>query len=827
MSSIPLWSPNVTYQTGNIVSYNTLLYQCRFDNVLGQPPPDQNANWESYPPDPSGGVGPTGPTGPTGPQGATGATGAPGATGATGDTGAPGPTGDTGATGATGDTGPTGPQGDTGPTGAQGDTGPTGPQGDTGPTGAQGDTGATGPQGDTGPTGPQGIQGATGDTGATGPQGVTGPTGPSGSITGLAPTEYGDYIYWNGTVWTVGSTEVNLGANAATGATGINYVAIGPNAGKDSSGNEFIAIGRNALQGSTIGSGQIIIGANAGNNGCENNTVAVGRWAGYEGMGKHSVYIGSPNDLRENDPPIPFYPVREYCCVLNSGPEDLNTFVGPQAVQGGLFIQRVHPDGRLYSSGLLTYDLATRQVFYDNQLLTDLSANTAALTAITYDTGLVTTNVASPLVVGTNAAPKQLTVYGDETVSGYLQPGQIYDVSGSPGTSGQVLSSDVSGHPKWTSPPAYVYFVATNGRVGASGSITDPLSTVAEALTKPGQATAGKTIYVAPGQYTESVNVNVSRVSIIGMSDVTQSSKRARFTSNWTVTATATSAPSIDVIVIANMEITATAGANALNYTGAGCRLVLQNCLLTSLDPAITTVRCAAGTAAGSLGQLVFENASVSTSSAGSPVPTGTANCVDVSSGELFSVKNSDFDANGSGKALTLTSPARFLSATNSSFSTTTGNTAITLQLGNNTALQPGTFVDCNITGTPTTSLPIVSVGVAAGSTVAQVVGFVSCNITSLSSSETTANQVQYILQTGGVSASVLNTVTATRCNFATGSGVPLTLLTLRPFQASGTNNVFYWFSNLFFSRALPVQTTVTMPSTGGAYAFASVIASA
>jgi hypothetical protein len=510
--------------------------------------------------------------------------------------------------------------------------------------------------------------------------------------------------------------------------------------------------------------------------------------------------------------------------------------IGGVPTTGGLYIQPVFPTPNVqptYGSPILVYNATTGEFTYNTQMTIDASNNTAALTAITYNTGLVTTNVASPLVVGTGAAPKQLTVYGNETVSGYLQPGQIYDVSGSPGSSGQVLSSDVSGHPKWTTAasialaPAYVYYVSTNGRAGASGSITDPLSTVTEALTKPAEANAGMTIYVAPGSYTEPVNVNIPRVSIIGMSDNTQASKRAQFTANWTVTATAVSAPTLDVIVISNLTITAAAGGNAINYTGAGCRLVILNCLITSADPAITTIRCAAGLANTYLGQLVLDNANVTTSSAGSPVPTGTANCLDVSSGELFSVRNSDLTANGSGKALVLTSPARFLNATNSSFSTTTGNNVVSLRLGNNTALQPGAFISCNITGTPTTSLPIVSVGVAAGATVAQVVGFVSCNITSLSSLETTANQVQYILQTGGVSASVVNTVTAERCNFATGSGVPGVALALKPFQASGTNNVFYWFSNLYFTRALPIQTTIVSPTTGGAYALASVIASA
>jgi hypothetical protein len=126
---------------------------------------------------PTGPQGPTGPTGAQGEQGPTGATGEQGEQGETGPTGPQGPTGPTGAQGEQGETGPTGP------TGLQGPTGPTGPQGATGATGEQGEQGEEGEQGETGPTGPQGPtgeQGPQGPTGEQGPQGATGPTGPTG-----------------------------------------------------------------------------------------------------------------------------------------------------------------------------------------------------------------------------------------------------------------------------------------------------------------------------------------------------------------------------------------------------------------------------------------------------------------------------------------------------------------------------------------------------------------------------------------------------------------------------------------------------------------------
>ena len=167
---------------------------------------------------PTGETGPTGCTGPTGPTGPTGCTGPTGQTGTTGQTGATGPTGDHGYMGETGTTGQTGSSGFTGSTGFTGPTGSTGYVGATGPTGLYtGQTGQTGPTGSTGPTGqtgPTGLTGptVTGPTGPTGPTGRTGPTGVTGSI-GVTGSSYGDYLYWGGTGWTVGSTDIVIGKN--------------------------------------------------------------------------------------------------------------------------------------------------------------------------------------------------------------------------------------------------------------------------------------------------------------------------------------------------------------------------------------------------------------------------------------------------------------------------------------------------------------------------------------------------------------------------------------------------------------------------------------
>jgi hypothetical protein len=144
----------------------------------------------------------------------------------------------------------TGAQGETGFRGPQGFTGSTGPEGPQGPTGFRGERGDPGgPQGHTGPQGPTGERGpAGGSTGATGPQGPTGARGETGVPYGLFGNYFGEYLYWDGNTWTIGSENVNLGKNAGETGNGTQSrrVAIGEDAGRYYQGEESIAIGYKA-----------------------------------------------------------------------------------------------------------------------------------------------------------------------------------------------------------------------------------------------------------------------------------------------------------------------------------------------------------------------------------------------------------------------------------------------------------------------------------------------------------------------------------------------------------------------------------------------------
>ena len=184
-----------------------------------------------------------------------------GSTGHTGFTGSVGYTGSVGADGATGATGAAGSAGADGSVGATGATGATGAVGSAGADGSVGATGATGAVGAVGAAGSVGATGATGAAGSLGPTGAKGDRGDS-SI-GVNGSVYGDYLYWNGASWAVGSDKVTIGAGAGSISQGNYAVAIGRGAGYSSQGTNAIAIGYNAGQ-TQQAAGSIVIDASGG-----------------------------------------------------------------------------------------------------------------------------------------------------------------------------------------------------------------------------------------------------------------------------------------------------------------------------------------------------------------------------------------------------------------------------------------------------------------------------------------------------------------------------------------------------------------------------------
>ena len=146
--------------------------------------------------------------------------------------------------------------------------------------------------------------GQDGCKGAQGAQGATG-AGLTGTGIGLTADCWGDYLYWNGTEWVVGSSNITLGCNAGQSNQGILSVALGNDAGRNNQGDASIAIGAQAgLTGQK--SSSIAIGALAGQNNqglvggtgaIEGNAIAIGSLAGQTNQGNQSIAMGLQSGL--------------------------------------------------------------------------------------------------------------------------------------------------------------------------------------------------------------------------------------------------------------------------------------------------------------------------------------------------------------------------------------------------------------------------------------------------------------------------------------------------------------------------------------------------
>lgn len=238
--------------------------------------------------------------------------------------------------------------------------------------------------------------------------------------------------------------------------------------------------------------------------------------------------------------------------------------------------------------------------------------------------------------------------------------------------------------------PAYVYYVSTNGRLksnGATGTITDPFSLIADALTMPEAPGAGSTIYLAPGVYTENFTITISAtlsaVSIIGMSDLSPSSKRARITGTVSIVGTVpTHSQTINLVTLSNLTVSAPAiDTNAVRISGVGIRVHLINGLYTSpftgtgFGPSSSTIQVTnSGTTLTNRVQLIVDNCSITV---GSTAALGGACIWLQSSAQLFSMTNTDVTNRGGLYALY--SAGGIVTTVSSSGFTTAGGSAVYL----------------------------------------------------------------------------------------------------------------------------------------------------
>lgn len=112
------------------------------------------------------------------------------------------------------------------------------------------------------------------------------------------PTDnnYGEYVYWNNikSVWTVGSTNINIGSNNEQQGQEIHAISIGRLSGHIDQSTNSIAIGEQAGY-AYLPEGSVAIGSKAGQTGQMSTTgfsVAIGENAGYDNQYRNATAIG-------------------------------------------------------------------------------------------------------------------------------------------------------------------------------------------------------------------------------------------------------------------------------------------------------------------------------------------------------------------------------------------------------------------------------------------------------------------------------------------------------------------------------------------------------
>jgi hypothetical protein len=518
-------------------------------------------------------------------------------------------------------------------------------------------------------------------------------------------------------------------------------------------------------------------------------------------MGEFSTYIGTANTV-EGAVPTKTIVLNNTGLAMN--PANANAFyvgtVRSVASSAG-FNMVAHNNGTGEFIQTLTSSLS----------LDDTISNTQR---ISYDTGLLTTQIDGLLKVAGGAeftqsitANTTLNVLGLTTLSSLV----IQNISAGLSAKSVYYNPSLGVLTQADAPtpivaqPAFVYYVATNGRVGGSGSITDPLSTINEALTKPASTSTdkpGMTIYVAPGEYLEDVVITLTltlpAVAIIGMADDTDDSKRVQIRGSVSMGCSFVGAiNTVNTVILNNLAVFAKdATTSAVSITGAGMRVYLKNGLYTTPHVATAPLVSLSSTGATSntVNQLVIDNASMSIGAA-----TATANIINVSlTGQIFQILSSDLTNLGTGLCINMTSGA-FSEATQSRFNARTAVLNIVCSAASLTSL-----TQCLVSGRASTTVALITLGTNAN---------LNANDNTIQNLNTTEanNTSRYIYTTSATG----NLVAAIR-NIFTNSASPATVQQITAFQsATPTATQLLYFGNIYTNSTATL--VGNLPQQGGA----------
>jgi len=208
---------------------------------------------------------------------------------------------------------------------------------------------------------------------------------------------FGEFLYWDGTEWAIGSNEVKIGSFAGSGNQGANAVAIGlaagginqrfqavaigGGAGGNNQGSSAVAIGgfagdRNqgifavaigdSAGGDNQGSSAVAVGFEAGQMDQSDNAVAIGASAGVDNQGSSAVAIGQrAGDQNQGSSAVAIGAGAgsanqdNNSIIINASGNDLNS-----TGSNGLFIKPVRGVAHGLGVGVLHYDPTTGEITY-------------------------------------------------------------------------------------------------------------------------------------------------------------------------------------------------------------------------------------------------------------------------------------------------------------------------------------------------------------------------------------------------------------------------------------------------------------------------------
>jgi hypothetical protein len=563
-------------------------------------------------------------------------------------------------------------------------------------------------------------------------------------------------------------------------------------------GNNSIGIG---LASQPLGSNSVAIGLNAGNEG-GSYSVNIGSEAGTL-SGNYNVNLGyKANFLGGNGNVV----INATSTMLVATAND-STYIKP------LRNVSTQPAGTSFA---MAYVSTTGELLQTNTKVSAIESTIQNTQQITYNEGLLTTTIDGLLTVNGEATFTQnvnidttlnvlQSITASTITSGSLNVSNLTNLS-SLTLNGIPLSSftntlqynsttkQVSYFPvtNIVAQPAFVYYVATNGRVGASGAITDPLSTINEALTKQsatGGGRPGMTIYVAPGAYSEDVVINISAtlpsVSIVGMADDNTSSKRVQITGSFTINGTdATFTNTIDTVILNNILVNAkNATTSAVTITGAGIRVYLKNGLYTNANVATVPLisLSSTGVLPTTVAQLAIDDCSITMDSA-----TASGHLISVASGQIYNIGYSDLTHKGTGSAIVVTA-GTFSSANNTSFNSKANVLNLAFSVAGLVSL-----TNCLVAGSASPTVALIQCGTNAN------LNLTDSTVQNVNTTEAN-NTSRYVYLTAGV------LVSAIRNNFSSSASPAITQMT--PFQSTTpASSILFYFANIYTNATNTVK---------------------